>query len=124
METVCERPLAIHHDGHGLNEAIAITTDTPDQSGAAHCYDMHINGRRVATIQFQKGPRKEEGSTPGATEAAVLAVLIDRFRGFQAGPYSCRENEIQLTKLEETLMWAKARTDARAGRGVLGLNVK
>jgi len=53
-----------------------------------------------------------------------LAILIDRLRGFQAGPYACRENAIQLTKLEETLMWTKERAHARAKRGVLGKNVK
>ena len=113
-----------HYDGHGLNESIEITTDTPDQSGAAHSYNAFIGPTRVAAIQFQKGPRNVEGSTPGMTEAALLVVLIDRLRGFQAGPYSCRENAIQLTKLEEVLHWTKARADARAKRGVLGHNIK
>lgn len=123
------RRLELHHDGHGLNESIIIETDTPDQSGAAHLYILKINGldrvpEDVGLIQFQKGPRNEAGSTPGVTEAAVLAVLIDRLRGFQAGPYSCRENAIQLTKLEECLHWTKARVDERARRGVLGKNEK
>ena len=38
----------------------------------------------VATIQFQRGPRNVEGSTPGITEAVLYAVLIDRLEGFQA----------------------------------------
>lgn len=118
------RAITEHHDGHGLNESIEITTDEPDGSGAAHYYDLLIGGDLIGKIQFQKGPRNVEGSTPGATEAAILAVLIDRLRGFQAGPYSCRENAIQLTKLEEVLHWTKARADARAKRGVLGQNVK
>lgn len=118
------RSVTDHHDGHGLNESVAIQTDSPDPSGAAHYYNLAINGEQVGAIQFQKGPRNEEGSTPGATEAALLAILIDRLRGFQAGPYACRENAIQLTKLEECLHWTKARADARAKRGVLGKNVK
>jgi len=118
------RQIDMHHDGHDLNESIVIATDDPDQSGAAHNYDLSIKGTKVGLIQFQKGPRNEEGSTPGVTEAAVLAILIDRLRGFQAGPYACRENAIQLTKLEETLMWTKERAHARAKRGVLGKNVK
>ena len=118
------RTIDEHYDGHGLNESIEIRTDDPDQSGAAHNYEAWINNTRVAAVQFQKGPRNVEGSTSGMTEAAVLVVLIDRLRGFQAGPYSCRENAIQLTKLEEVLHWTKAHADARARRGVLGHNIK
>jgi hypothetical protein len=118
------RTVDLHHDGHGLNESIVIETDQPDQSGAAHRYRLLINGKRVASIQFQQGPRNEPGSFPGVTEAALLAVLIDRLQGFQSGPYSCRENALQLTKLEETLHWTKHRADARARRGVLGKNIK
>ena len=113
-----------HFDGHGLNESILIHTDEPDGSGAAHKYTATIQDQTVASVQFQHGPRNVEGSTPGMTEAAMLAILIDRLRGFQAGPYSCRENAIQLTKLEEVLHWTKARADARAKRGVLGHNIK
>lgn len=127
------REIDTHHDGHGLNESIRIETDLPDASGAAHRYTLSMDstnienatGREViGVIQFQQGPRNVEGSTPGATEAALLAVLIDRLRGFQAGPYACRENAIQLTHLEECLHWTKARADERARRGVLGRNAK
>lgn len=120
-----------HHDGHGLNEKLVIDTDEPDQSGASHSYHVgYVDNpddkaaRSVAVVQFQKGPRNVEGSTPGITEAVLLIILIDRLRGFQAGPYACRENAIQLTKLEECLHWTKARADERARRGVLGKNAK
>ncbi len=123
------RAVDLHHDGHGLNESLVITTDQPDQSGAAHVYNVHYvqpdkDAVLVAKIQFQQGPRNEAGSTAGITEAALLAVLIDRLEGFQCGPYSCRENAIQLTKLEEVLHWTKARADKRAKRGVLGKNIR
>ncbi len=118
----------IHHDGHGLNESIVISKDDADGSGASHHYEAYIekdgHAAVIMRVQFQKGPRNVEGSTPGCTEAALLAVLIDRLQGFQAGPYSCRENAIQLTHLEECLHWTKARADARAKRGVLGKNIK
>ena len=118
------REIKTHHDGHGLNESIKIWADDADGSGASHDYNMNIHGDIVASIQFQQGPRDVEGSVPGITEAALLAVLIDRMRGFQSGPYSCRENAIILTKLEECLHWTKARADERAQRGVLGTNAK
>ena len=118
------RTIDTHHDGHGLNESIRLESDDQNDSGSAHKYEAWIGDTRVAVVQFQKGPRNVDGSTPGMTEAAVLAILIDRLRGFQAGPYACRENAIQLTKLEETLHWTKARADERAKRGVLGHNIK
>lgn len=113
-----------HHDGHGLNESIILASDEPDGSGAAHRYVASINEVEVASIQFQKGPRNLPESTPGMTEAAVLAVLIDRLRGFQAGPYACAENGTMLIALENALTWTKARADERAARGVLGQNAK
>lgn len=124
------RELTDHHDGHGLNELIRIEADEPDQSGASHHYVMRRTdvengtGASVADLQFQKGPRHVAGNTPGIVEAALLVVLMDRLRGFQAGPYSSRENAIILTKLEECLLWTKHRADQRAKRGVLGTNTK
>lgn len=114
------REITEHHDGHGLNESITIGADDLGPGGASHKYTLAIKGEIVGKVQFQEGPRNVEGSIAGVTEAALLAVLIDRLRSFQAGPYACRENAIQLTKLEEVLHWTKARADARAKRGVLG----
>jgi len=118
------RTIDLHHDGHGLNESIVIQADDLGTDGASHLYELSINDKPIAYIQFQRGPRNVTGSTPGATEAAILAVLIDRLQGFQAGEYRCRENAIQITKLEEALHWTKARADDRAKRKVLGTNAK
>lgn len=72
-------------------------------------------------IGFQNGPIKESGVN-GVTQEALLAVVIDRLRSFQAGPFSCRENAIALTHCEEALMWLQRRTVARIKRGVEGTN--
>jgi hypothetical protein len=119
-------PITDHHDGHGLNESITITTDErdPNAGGASHKYEAWIGNARVAVVQFQHGARNIPGSVPGMTEAALMVILIDRLRAFQAGPFACRENAIQLTHLEEALHWTRARADARAKRGVLGQNLK
>lgn len=121
-----DRQITLHHDGHGLNESILLQADAqdPNGGGASHVYTAMINGGGVAAINFQHGPRNVEGSTPGVTEAVLLAILIDRLRGFQAGPFSSRQNAIMLTKLEECLMWTRNRADERAARGVLGKNEK
>ena len=114
------REITDHHDGHGLNESLILEADELGPGRASHQYVVRIGDHQVAKVQFQEGPRNVEGSIEGCTEAVLLAILIDRLRGFQAGPYPCRENAIQLTKLEETLHWTRARADARAKRGVLG----
>jgi hypothetical protein len=74
-------------------------------------------------ILFQNGPIKESGVN-GVTQEALLAIVIDRLRSFQAGEYSCRENAIALTHCEEALMWLQRRTVARIKRGVEGTHAK
>ncbi len=74
-------------------------------------------------ISFQNGPIKEVGVN-GVTHEALLAILIDRLRSFQAGPYSNRANAIALTKMEEALMWLQQRTRERIKRGVEGTHAK
>lgn len=123
-------PLTTHHDGHGLNETIkVIATDELGPGGAHHRYvfTADVGGpsqESAGYLQFQKGPRGEEGSTPGVTEASVLAVLIDRLESFQAGPFACSENEAALGHLRAAMEWVHERAHARARRGVLGTNVK
>ena len=68
---------------------------------------------------FQQGPIGEVGVN-GVTHEALLAILVDRMRSFQAGPYACRENALVLTKLEEAQQWLLSRTRARMVRGVEG----
>lgn len=119
-----------HHDGHGLAERLVVykgPTD-PNAGGASHHYvvDYVQDGQslgEVASVRFQHGPRDVPGSTPGILDTVLVAIVIDRLRDFQAGPFSSRENALALTKLEEALHWMHARAHARAKRGVLGQNV-
>ena len=114
--------ITTHHDGHGLNESITIWHNEPDEKngGGSHLYVFAIDNEQIGTIQFQQGPRHEQGSTPGVTTAAVLAALIHHLSAFQAGPFKSRETALVITKLEEALHWTRARADARAKRKVLG----
>lgn len=114
-----------HHDGFGLAETMnIIPLDEPGSGGAHHEYAVEIDGVRVAHIQFQHGPRDEEGSKPGILGAVLVAILLDQLRAYQAGPFSSRENSLVITKLEEALMWMQQRARNRAKRGVLGKSVK
>lgn len=94
-------------------------------------------------IDFQNGPIGVTGFN-GISNEALLAVLIDRMRGFQhkrhsvslnpgkdnpfdfstRGEYACKENACALTHLEEALMWLQKRTRDRMARGVEGTHQK
>ena len=74
-------------------------------------------------VQFQNGPVKEFGVN-GCHQEDLLAIVIDRLQSFQAGEFSCRENALALTKLEEAMHWLNHRTNARIARGVEGTNTK
>jgi hypothetical protein len=115
------------HRTNDCNREIEIIADERDEaSGASHEYTMAFRkGMSVErqTVTLQKGPIKEVGVN-GVTNEALAAILIDRLRGFQSGPFSCRENALALTKFEEGLHWLEARTRERERRGVEGTNEK
>jgi hypothetical protein len=101
----------------GANHHYMITTPdwtrAPDGSGAQGVWD----------INFQNGPINENGVN-GVTQEALLAIVADRLRSFQAGPFACRENALALTKIEEAQHWLHSRTLARMQRGVEGTHQK
>lgn len=114
------------------NDKLTISViDEPGSGGANHCY--HICGFDTTTndsgessytgleILFQNGPIQEKGVN-GITQEALLAVVIDRLRSFQAGPYKCYENEKALGRVKEALNWLQQRTLSRMQRGVEGTN--
>lgn len=73
-------------------------------------------------ICFQHGPVQD--GINGISNEVLLSILIDRIRGFQEGPLSCRENALAITKLEEAMHWLHARTRDRIARGVEGRDEK
>lgn len=131
------------HKLTGLNEAISIrATDQPGPGGANHSYTIDWGKPDPVTnlgfgqkILFQNGPIKEAGVN-GISNEALLAIVIDRLRGFQyqrteldefknvPGPFACRENAIALTHLEDAMHWLKHRTLDRIARGVEGESKK
>ena len=54
----------------------------------------------------------------GVTNEALLAVVIDRLEGFQAGPFNCTENAVAQDHARAALNMLHARTMARIARGV------
>lgn len=118
------------HKVNGLNEAIRLTVeDTPGAGGASHEYLMVVGLRDTGAcdysikVKFQNGPISEAG-TNGISGEALLAIVEDRLKCFQAGPYACRENAIALTKIQEAMHWLHHRTRERVARGVEGTSAK
>lgn len=113
--------------------------DQPGPGGANHLYVVsgfntqtnpsdpftarHGKPAEYATILFQHGPINEVGVN-GITHEVLLAIVTDRLRSFQAGPFVCRENALALTKLEEAMHWLQQRTLRRMRAGVEGTHGK
>lgn len=105
-----------------------VVVDDRGQGGANHEYTIEsvpsVENYPVAVfgrVSFQNGPVKEFGIN-GCHQEDLLAIVIDRLEGFQAGPYACRENALALTKIQEALHWLNHRTEDRKRRGVEGTN--
>ena len=107
-----------------------IRVDEPGEGGACHCYAVHtvpdkdgLSMGNCAHVNFQNGPVKKAGVN-GCHQEDLIAIVIDRLQHFQRGEYSCRENAIALTKLEEAMHWLNHRTAGRVVRGVEGTDKK
>ena len=87
--------------------------DEPGQGGANHEYVIAFDG------EDQNGPIKEYGVN-GVTQETLLAVVIDRLRNFQAGPFACAANAMALHHIEAALELLQQRTKDRIARGVEG----
>lgn len=125
------------HKVNGLNDQIKIeAVDEPGPGGANHHYsvtgfDTEDNPSKYTTangyatsfsrlpVIFQNGPIPTEGVN-GVSNEALLAIVEDRLKCFQAGPYACRENALVLTKIQEAMHWLHHRTRERVARGVEG----
>lgn len=112
---------------HNLNDVYAEETVGP--GNGRHLYqiipkDFDINDedhkRLLGEVQFQYGPRNEDGSKCGVLDSDLLEIVRHRLQCFQSGPYATRENACALTHIEEALMWMTKRAEDRAERGVLG----
>lgn len=121
------------HKVNECNEALDIKVlDEPGAGGASHRYVIYrphdafndeLNASLVFELSFQNGPIPEAGVN-GITQEALLAIVEDRLKSFQAGPYACRENALALTHIQEAMHWLHHRTRERLARGVEGTHAK
>ena len=113
-----------YHKINPANDTLDICVmDEPGHGGANHVYAIvptNTSGvPAMVVLEFQNGPIAEHGVN-GITQEILLAIVIDRLRSFQSGPFSSRENALALTKCEEALHWLQQRTLDRMRRGVEG----
>ena len=130
------------HKVNPANDTLRITVeDAPGAGGACHLYSIRgfdpgsnssaksqhfLGGGDIVdnvSLLFQNGPIAEVGVN-GVTHEALLAILIDRLRCFQAGPYACPDNNIALSHLEAAQGSLHNRTRTRMERGVEGTHQK
>lgn len=123
------------HRVNGCNEVLRITVeDEPGHGNACHRYKITQDGTKAVgggpaapgfcyAIDFQNGPIATVGVN-GLTHEALLAILIDRLEGFQAGQYACEENAEALNDLKHAQGMLKFRTEKRLARGVEGTHAK
>lgn len=96
--------------------------DEPGVGGANHVYEIRLMSEpRIVygLVKFQNGPIQEAGIN-GITHEVLLAIVIDRLRSFQAGPFPSNDNAIALEHCEFALKYLQKRTMERLARGVEG----
>ena len=119
-------------DGDVLQNQLTIAvTDEPGAGGACHRYEItgfdtldnasrkELPWKNKLIVLFQNGPIKEDGVN-GITQEALLAVVIDRLRSFQLGPFACEANQGAWEHCEAALDLLQQRTRDRIARGVEG----
>lgn len=103
-----------------LNEVYRVGEQGP--GGGYHEYMVvAAEGQHILEhIQFQKGPRKAQGSTPGVLDCDLLEIVRDRLKAFCAGSMPCEETERALGHVEAALFHMNKRVEDRIARQVLG----
>lgn len=93
------------------------TTDVNGNPAGGHATSVGMR------IQWQNGPLAVDGdrlSPNGCFVETVIAAALGRLQYYQSTKFSCRENALAITKLEEALHWLGHRTANREARGVEG----
>ncbi|ORE91015.1 hypothetical protein [Aurantimonas sp. 22II-16-19i] len=104
-------------DGHKIHPVSKmIDVATAGRKGASHAhaaYKVTLPDGTEIILSFQTGQRGA-GEANGLTNEILLAIVADRLRAFQGGPYACMENDHILMHVEEALNFSMVRANARA----------
>jgi hypothetical protein len=108
------------HKVNPANDQLEITVrDEPGAGGACHDYQIKLPDGSGVRLSFQNGPINETGVN-GITHEALLAILIDRLEGFQAGQFASNYNAAALFHIQAAQLQLLERTRERMARGVEG----
>ena len=111
------------HKVNPANDVLTVAAmDEAGSGGAHHHYRVtseHPSFHVPTDIVFQNGPINEAGVN-GLTHEVLLAIVADRLRDFQKGPFASRYNALALTHIEDAQNWLNRRTIERMRRGVEG----
>lgn len=91
-----------------------LALDNPDDSGASHQFRFERDdGAQVGTVNFHVGEIEPYAGKDvnGVTMEALIAVMIDRLKGFQKGDNPHKQNEFARKRLEEALKALQGRTE-------------
>ena len=99
--------------------------DEPGFGNANHKYYIRNieSGNLIGELYFQSGPINEVGIN-GVTNEDLLEIVTHRLECFQSSQFSCRENALARTKIQEAIHWLAHRTAERQARGVEGTHQK
>jgi hypothetical protein len=111
-----------------LNRAITIFAEEPEDEGAPTRYSIRValpptsvSDVVAVELNFQRGAVGADGSSiNGISDEALIEVLIDRLKVFQAGKWACETNRTALSHLEKALAALEDRTAKRRSAGVEG----
>ncbi len=116
---------------HDPNRSLEIQPGPPEPPGnAPREYVVVVNPHRsadagqwklVIPFHYCLDPNLKPLDPPhalGVTNEVLLAVVIDRLEGFQAGPFACEYNRLALEHARSALAFLHARSQERANRGV------
>lgn len=113
------RPIVEHHDS-AINNTIGLYASMPGPGGAPETYRYYLKtstpkeGDTFHQLDFARVGQS------GVTNELLLAIVRDRLKGFQDGPFACSENAQALSFVNGALALLKERTKRRLLQGTEG----
>lgn len=111
------------HQINACNKGIEILAYGDTVGGACKSFRLTYKPKNTpwqsTFLHFQDGEIDTVG-TNGLTHEALIAIVIDRLKGFQEGPWACPENAMAIEQLNTAMDTLSERTKLRDERGVEG----
>jgi hypothetical protein len=116
------------HKTNDCNRQISVVAHAPSTGGAAVRYDIKGPEKQMLGVgmvpsfglnmKFQDGPVAD--GVNGVTNEVLLAIVEDRLKGFQTGPWPSAKNAEAMSYVRSAMEALASRTEERINRGVEG----